>query len=357
MKFAFYILILIIIFMACSLPVEEESSEYFYYESFISLISIDGENFETLVNHAGGVEATSADIYWLGDKSQFLVNRDDLYIYDLEGTLVKEIRIPDCNIDIDTSPNGDNIAIRCGGDGSDLYIIDTESFKMKKITNTPSIVERYPRFSSDGKKIVYVCVFDKEDQEKPAIKLYDMDSDSSVTLITVKEENLHSNPFVSPCFGKNDEILYYMNNYNKEINYSGTTTLYSYNLITSEISEIDKNAIWFTKMQYAPAGDRLVYLTREPFCGIKVFDANTQSFYNLGDKIHEECRAIGPNQILNINSQGTHVIAGTDYCSSTHIYAIDIEKAEYKEIALGTSPALNNDDKTILFVKTFKNKY
>ncbi len=357
MKFAFYILILLIILMACSLPVKEESSEYFYYESFISLISIDGENFETLVNHAGGAEASSADIYWLGDKSQFLVNRDDLYIYDLEGTLVKEIRIPDNIIDIDTSPNGDNIAIRCGGDSSDLYMIDTESFEMKKITNTPSIVERYPRFSSDGKKIVYVCVFDTEDQEKPAIKLYDMDSDSSVTLITVKEENLHFNPFESPCFGKDDKIIYYMNNYNNEINYGGTTTLYSYNLITGEKRKIDENTASASKMKYATKGDRLVYLTNEPFRGIKVFDANTQNFYNLGDTIHEECRAIGPNQILNINSQGTHVIAGTDYCSNTHIYAIDIEKAEYKEIALGTSPALNKDDKTILFVKTFKNKY
>ena len=162
---------------------------------------------------------------------------------------------------------------------------------------------------------------------------------------------MHANPFTTPCFGKNDNTIYYIY-YSNALSYAGTSKLYSLDLNSREVVLIDENADGSADMKYSQIGNRLVYLTNNPYRGIRVYDATARNFFELGDRIHNECRAIGPHLILNINPQGTIVIAGTDYCNKTNIYSINIENAEYYPICLGTSPALSQDGKTILYVKT-----
>ncbi len=242
--------------------------------------------------------------------------------------------------------------LACNGDIAELYLLNISSLEIKKITNSPQMVERYPRFSQDGQRIVYATQTGKAGTDPVALKLYDLVADSSYLLLLRDSENKHFNPFTTPCFGKNDEIIYYIYNFNETLTYAGTSKLYSLDLKSGKVELIDENVYWATYVKYASIGDRLVYLTHEPFRGIRVYDATSKIFFEPGDRIHNECHAIGPNLILNINPEGSIVVAGTDYCDNTNIYSINIENAKYYPTCLGTSPKLSQDGKTILYVKT-----
>lgn len=345
-------------FIQCSLLMDDD--DYFgpiEYESFLASISIDGKNDQKIMSYAISGYATGADMYWLIDKESFLLRRDDLYIYNLNGEVIKIIQKPANIIDMDVSPDGSYAVMACTGDIAELYLLDIVSLDIRKITDSPEMVERYPRFSQNGQKIVYATAPGKSGKDPLALKLYDMVTDSSCTLKLRDDKNKHFIPFAMPCFGKHDEIVYFINNFDSVLTYAGTSKLYSLNLKSGHVTLIDENAAWAADMKYAPIGNRLVYLTSEPFWGIRVYDAAANRFYELGDKIQTECRAIGPNPILNINREGSIVVAGTDYCSDTNIYSINIENAEYFKIVLGTSPELSRDGKTILYVKTQPQEY
>jgi len=345
-------------FINCSLPFDDcDCSGPIDYESFIASINIDRTNDQKILSYAISSGATSADIHWLGEKPLFILRRDDLYFYNLNGEVIKEIKKPTNIIEIDVSYDGSYAVLACSGDVAELYLLDNVSYEMRKITDSPGMVERYPRFSQNGQKIVYATMAGKDGKDQLSLMLYDLIADSSYILLLRDDENLHFHPFATPCFGKNDEIIYYINNFNKNLTYAGTSKLYSFNLKSGQVTLIDNNAAWAADMKYATIGDRLVYLTSDPFWGIRVYDATANKFFELGDKIQNECHAIGPNQILNINPQGTIVVAGTDYCSDTNLYSINVDNTEYFKICLGTSPSLSFDGKTILYVKTQPYKY
>ena len=317
----------------------------------MACISVDGKNDQIIANYGGGSRPALADMHWLGEQPMFVLGGDALFIRNLEGEVIRKIQTPDRILEIDVSPDGSYTAIACGGDVDDLHLVNTSSLEIRKITDSPEMVERYPRFPQDGKKILYAAVARQGSKDPPALKLYDLIVDSSYTLLLRDSTNKHFNPFTTPCFGRNDELVYFVNIFDSVATSIGTSKLYSLNLKSGEVTLIDDTAAWAVSIKYAPIGDRLVYLT-EPLWAIRVYDAATKRFFDLGDKIQKECHAAGPKQILNINQQGTIVVAGTDYCSNTNIYSINVENAGYSKICLGTSPALSRDGKTLLYVKT-----
>jgi len=340
-----------IFFLHCSSSVSEPGPTD--YESSLATISIDGKNDRKIAFYAiSGYGGSSANLHWLGDKPQFLLCRNNIYLYNLDGEVLKQIQKPANINEVDVSPDGSLAVLACAGTIAELYLLNTMSYELKKITDTPDMVERFPRFSQDGRKIVYATLAGKSGKEPLALKMYDLISDSSSTLLVREKYNTDFLPFATPCFGKNDEIVYYIHNFTDTLSHNSPSKLYSLNLRSGEISLIDENATWPAFMKYAPIGDRLVYLANKPFWGIRVYDAANNLFFELGDKIRSECHAIGPNLILNINSSGTRVVAGTDYCSDAVLYSINIATSEYATICPGTSPALSRDGKTVIYVKT-----
>ena len=171
-------------FILCSFPTDEDDySGPMEYDSFLANISINGKNDQKITYYSSNSRAVSAKMYWLGEKPLFLLYRDDLYIYNMNGEIINSIKKPANILDMDVNYDGSYAVFACNGDSAELYLFNISLLEIKKITNSPQMMERYPHFSQDGQKIVYTVQTGNAATDPYALKLYDLVADSSYTLL------------------------------------------------------------------------------------------------------------------------------------------------------------------------------
>ncbi|MEO0142563.1 MAG: DUF5050 domain-containing protein [candidate division WOR-3 bacterium] len=89
------------------------------------------------------------------------LDRADIYLVKLDGTIVKKITQAGMNTDPALSPLGDKIAFVSDSDGDEeIFLYDIKKDSTIKLTNNNN-TDFSPSFSPDGKEIVYVSDRDK----------------------------------------------------------------------------------------------------------------------------------------------------------------------------------------------------
>ena len=162
-------------------------------------------------------EGVAADPDWSPDGTQIVFERHtgyelELFIVNSDGTGLTKIG-PENVFDPSWSPV-DNRILCCGGENSELYMIDLDKDSTEKITLAEHAM--YPAWSPDGKKIVYM-VYDDTNAPIPykdpqcdgtgvSISIWIMNSDGTgKTRLTTDEDSHCSDPSFSPDGSK---ILY-----------------------------------------------------------------------------------------------------------------------------------------------------
>lgn len=127
----------------------------------------------------------------------------------------------------------------------ELYIMDADGKKPKRLTYTDDINEGAPSLSSDGSKIVFVC------QLKNKEYLYDFNNGGgSLSVMDIDGGNREdfSHMGYSPCFSEDNSRIYlYCGESFKSFSVDGTDEKV---LMTSQLSNIDPNRFLMTEKGY-----------------------------------------------------------------------------------------------------------
>jgi Tol biopolymer transport system component len=128
-------------------------------DSEIYWINTDGNGLTDLTNDHSATDWSPA-ASTRGNKIVFTSDRDGnghLYVLDADGTLTRITNGSGYDFFADWSPRGNEIAFsRDDGSGStDLYLVHSDGSGLRRLTNTPGVLEYFPAFSPDGTKLAY----------------------------------------------------------------------------------------------------------------------------------------------------------------------------------------------------------
>jgi len=342
-----YLFVIIVITLSCSFPVEDD---YYPEEEIFSFYTynIEKEKYKKICSCCSG---NPMEARWLIDDSLFVVKSDDIDIMDINGNRIQHIQKPKNIAYFNISENGSMIVLACSDRaGADMYLVETGGYEIIQLTNSPLIVEKYPKFSIDNTKIVYSTYVREGGSGLPSLNIYDIESDSIKTILTRQPGDAESTPFWYPHISKDNKIIYYTRSYTDTVSKEKVSSLYSIHIDGSDNTLLVENVYQFIPTRYAVFGDKIVYEGGEWPLSIYVFDTISKSKKNYGNFIRNECRAIGPNPIFQINKEGTLIVVGTDYCRDTHIYLINVNSDKIKKLAIGNYPNFSSDGNTILFL-------
>lgn len=344
-----YIAAILLSFFSCSSPVGDDL-DHNVGKLIFSTMHVDGGEHQKIGDCC---EGAGVRLFWFQGDSVFLKQTDILEVINIDGKVRAYIRGPKNISSFDTNKDGSQIVLACSDRaGADLYLVQTGDYEIIQLTDSPLIVERFPRFSEDGNKIVFSTFLRDGADGEPSLNYYDLAKKSITTIIVRQDHNLQSTPFWYPCFGKNDTLIYYIQFFTDSATPQGTNALYSVGLDGNNNTLIDLSARATTPIDYATIGDKLVYEggdTRPR--SIHVYDAASKTITKLGNFAEAECGAIGPSTVLRISEDGSRIVAGTDYCRNVNIYSIDTENLRITKLGIGMTPDISSDGKTILFLK------
>ncbi|MFH0921394.1 MAG: hypothetical protein V1913_13660 [Fibrobacterota bacterium] len=166
------------------------------------------DNFESFHSYKSGIA-------WSPDGARILFvaqtqGQDAIRILDVKkGKVVRTLPVRMERIEHpDWSPDGNHVVFSgLVAGSSDLYTLDIQSGALKKITADPNY-DTYPRFSSDGKKIVFVSEWGKRNPGSSGLHLFLIGSDGTGL------RQLTDTPFDDemPVFSNDDKYIYFVSN-------------------------------------------------------------------------------------------------------------------------------------------------
>jgi Tol biopolymer transport system component len=167
----------------------------FTYQIF--LVNLETREIKRLTN-----EGSNSSPAWSPDGTKIVFSSsrngdNDLYIMDREGTNQQQITDLDGNELVpDWSPDGESIAFLSTYEGAEgIYVVDVSSRTISQLTH--NLVDFSPRWSSNGKKIVFTSHLDTTATYEPS-QIYVMNEDGSQVQQLTNDKYRNISPFWCP---------------------------------------------------------------------------------------------------------------------------------------------------------------
>jgi len=241
----------------------------------INIIDIDGESRTNITSEIDGY-AMFPQFTHDGKKIIYSYREQsgangDYYIMNLDGTEKTNITNGSVPNDIDMSgykisPNGTKILFYDWGDCYDIWVINIDGTGLTNLTNNRTTCDRYPDFSSDGQKIIFIS----------GNSMRTMDSNGGgVTVIFHDSNHMYSVIGEYPIYAPiGDKIAYKSYNHLHIINSEGGNNVQLTTSVTVPNSEM-------AEAVFSPNGQSLVYRTGGSTYGIGFINIDGTGETNL----------------------------------------------------------------------------
>ena len=180
----------------------------------IYLMGADGSNVRRLTHTPGKRTVNECPDWSLdGRRIAFCSNRDgklEIYVLDADGSNLRRLThtpgMDKASANPDWSPDGQQIAFGSTRDGksndwteSEIYVMASDGANVRRLTHTPGKGNWTPRWSPDGKKIIFCSNRGVESEgSEDAYEIYVMDADGSNVRQLTTNERSATRPHWSP---------------------------------------------------------------------------------------------------------------------------------------------------------------
>ncbi len=309
----------------------------------LCIINSDGSSYSVIAQE---YYATTEKYLVNNDSQILLAGYEEFILMNIDGSNI--IQIPVSMDLLNTCISHDRSKIAFIGQKNseqDIFIMDWNGSNLKKVTNTPSVAKRNPSFSFDGSKIVYILIYSSQTQILPSLEIVDIISDETkVVLEDTNHASKSSSPYWYPCFGKDNDIIFYIYEYWSYEKNIYEDALYSINVsgINNKIVENDVSRLG--NIATTSHSQKIVFLGSGDPIHIFITD------YNGLNKIDLGITPIGT--FINISDDGTKIVYGNEQATyDDNIVIINSDGTDRKILIKGGSPVFSSDASRVLFIK------
>lgn len=197
----------------------------------------------------------------------------DIYIMDASGSDVRQLTDePGPDYEPDSSPDGRTVVFasqRASDDGARLHLMDVDGSNVRRLTSSAGddgqVVDDYPHWSADGRRIVFQRTTIPEDGNPDAdVWLIDVESGAE-TRLTETPDAWDSTPSFA---AQGDSVLF-------ESNRDGDFDVYRLELQTGRVAQLTNEDGVDAEAKESPDGQRIAFASsRDGDSDIYVMDAD-----------------------------------------------------------------------------------
>jgi len=233
---------------------------------------------------------------------------------------------------------------------SDVYVLDLVTMDLTRLTDTPSVNERFPAISDNGKKIVFSA---QQRNVGEALLLYDLETAKTDTLVYRSATEFSNRFFWYQRFIDNDTRVLYLNSAPRG------DSLETIKLHATDRKIIDSGRITdMNKMVTSLNGSRVVYSKSGSPGEIVSIKTDGSGYLKVADDR-------GQGNGYAISNDGETIIVwlvdnGANFFDNgelTIMYALNADGTNRRRLAQGRDATFSNDGSKIIFTALRQRQY